>query len=110
MAYTPEAPPTVEVEGPKVSKDLTHFHIHTLLISVNPNSSIHTSIKAQFSRGYMDGDTYVVANMESVLLDGDALLAAMQAVTTGGSLYDEVRKAVWALLLSEGHLPAGAAV
>jgi len=110
MAFAPETPSTIEVDGPKVSKELTHFHIHSLHIALNPNNAQQAAIKVQFSKGYMNGDAYVVVETESALLQGPALLEAMQTATTGGTLYDEVRKAVWALLMAGGHIPAGAAV
>jgi len=109
MPFVPNSPPSVAVVGPSVQKTLDVFHIHNIVIAVDPNNPAATAVRLQYSRGYMDGERYMVGDMNAVTFEGPELLAKVREATTGGTLYGEIRKACWALLRAGDHIPDGAA-
>jgi len=107
MAFTPSTPDKINLPGPKVEKDLTRFHLHKLEILSDPADDKKTIVNVEWSKGYMDDDKYVVHERVYTSLRGDSLLKAMTAKSTGKTIYEEVKQAVWKLLQDQKHVPVG---
>ena len=107
MPLSPTTPANLEVEGPKVAKDLDTMHIHKFAVSINPNDASKTTAEVLFSEGYMDDDTYVPVKYQNVVLSGSALTDKIAEATGGGTIYNEVKAALWGLMQDAGHAPAG---
>jgi hypothetical protein len=107
MPYTPTTPESKNVPGPVVSKELTTLHIHRLDIHVDPVSN-EVSINVRWSKGFMDNANYVAVEMQATTLQGEDVVAAIGATTSGThSIYSEVKTAVWQILAARNLVPAG---
>lgn len=111
MPLSPDSPNTKEVTGATVTKNLNKMHIHELRIFINPNGPADGKISAEvrWSEGYEDGNpaVYYPVNHFSQQYSGHDFEAMVAANTTGGSLYGEIKNALWAWLQLQGHAPAG---
>jgi len=107
MPFQPNIPPTIDVDGPKVQKSLAVYHITSFTVVVNPNLPDATSVKVNWDRGSMNGGTFVTADSGSAVLTGQAVLNKINEVTTGGTVYNEVKQRLWELLVAAGKIPAG---
>lgn len=107
MPFSPNVPPTIDVEGPKVSTNLTTYHITTYTVMVDPNNPDATSVKVSWSRGRMNGQVFETADSGQAVLTGQAVLNKINEVTTGGTVYNEVKQRLWELLQAAGKIPAG---
>lgn len=107
MPFAPDIPPTKDVEGPLVEKNLDTFHITNIQIAVNPNDPSLTSVKIVWAKGYMDGDDFVGVETHTEKLSGEDVIAKITEATSGGSVYNEVKYKAWELLQARGIVPAG---
>jgi hypothetical protein len=107
MPLNPDSPAQRDVAGPTVQKNLDVSHIHELTIILTPDDQSDTRLRVVWSEGYMEDGKYVPVNRMTKNLSGDAVVAAIGANTTGGSIYGEVKTALWALLQSQGLAPSG---
>jgi hypothetical protein len=108
MAFTPTVPPSTDVPGPAVSTSLTTFQITRLDLLLDPMNSANVKARVEWCRGYMDGENYIRVDNGSAMLSGQTLVDKISATTTGlASLYEEVKKACWELLVDGNHVPAG---
>lgn len=107
MPYAPDIPPTLEVEGPKVSKNLDTFHIVALQIVVNPNDPAATTVRINWVKGYTDGGVFYPVENHNDLLQGEDVINKITENTTGGTIYNEVKNAAWEMLQARNLVPAG---
>lgn len=107
MSYTPSIPPTVDVPGPKVQTNLTTYHITSYTVIVDPNNPDATTVKVGWSRGHMNGQVFVTADSDQAVLSGQSVVNKISEVTTGGTVYNEVKQRLWELLQAAGKIPAG---
>jgi hypothetical protein len=107
MSFTPTKPVEAPVPGPQVDRKLDKLHILRLDIQLRPGQQTGTVVEVTWVEGFMEGENYKWLRTRHERIGGEALDAKLAAVTTGGSLYEEVRKAVWSLLQELGHIGAG---
>jgi hypothetical protein len=105
MPFTPSTPESEQVQA-TVEKALTVFHLHEVKINHAPDGP--NRVQISWSKGFMDGDTYVVATMHKSVISDETLATAMAAqVTAGASNYDQIKNAAWWMLQTDGALPDG---
>jgi len=107
MGYTPDSPNTAPIPAPPVEQGLNKLHILRLDIQLIPGSDAGTVVEVTWAEGYMDGATFKPVRTKTEKLTGAALDAKMAELTTGGSIYGEVKTAIWELLVGAGHVGAG---
>jgi hypothetical protein len=107
MPFAPDIPPTKDVVGPEVEKNLDTYHIVSMNIQVDPNDAAKTSVKIVWAKGYMDSGNFVQAESHSEHLAGQDVIDKIGEATSGGSIYNEVKYAAWELLQARGIVPAG---
>lgn len=110
MPYVPDTPPTGQIKQPDADQSLSKFHILDVQLILKPGLPAETKVRLKWSEGYMDGETYVPVNTKSGAWDGavdEDLVAAITKVTVGGTIYGEVKTAMWEFLQTKGVIPAG---
>jgi len=108
MPYAPDAPPTGNIPAPDTTKALDTYHVTKIEISVDPNNAARTQVRVAWSKGYMETGTFKSVESTVTLLEGQDLIDKITSATGGGTIYDEVKFAIWALLKDLGHVEAGA--
>jgi hypothetical protein len=111
MPLNPDSPNTKDIIGPSVTKNLDKMHIHEIRIFTNPNGPTDgkMSTEIKWSEGYEDGTptTYYPVTFHTQQYSGHDFESMVAENTTGGSLYGEIKNAMWAWLQKQGHAPAG---
>ena len=109
MGLNPTTPETQSVEV-KTTEDkaLDTYHIHEMLTKLNPNDPTQNVVELQWSKGYMDGETYVPIQFDTATISGTDLGAKfMEVVPEDRTLYDAVKYGCWEMLLAKGLVPEG---
>ena len=111
MPYVPNSPPVGKIQQPDVDKSLTKYHILKVEYDLVPGDPAKTTVRLKWSKGYEDGEGvyHSVERYTGVGSgEGDAdLLAAINKVTTGDTIYGETKTAMWNFLLAKGKIEAG---
>ena len=110
MPYVPDVPPTGKVPQPDVNQSLSTFHILDVRLKLTPMEPTKTVAHLKWAEGYMDGGTFVPVNTKTGTWDGSEdsdLVDAISKITSGGSIYGEVKTAMWEFLRTKGVVPAG---
>jgi hypothetical protein len=101
---TPESKPIPSI----TNKDVTHFHITRLNITIDPNDAAATAVALEWAEGYMDTGAFVPVEAHQANLSGPGVIAKINEITDGTtSVYNNVKQRVWAMLQTEGLAPAG---
>ena len=110
MSFIPNNPETRVVPNTDTKPEPhNEFHIHELSFLLEPRNPMLTKCRIVWSEGYDNADGYYVGSLiHEDHLEGTALVAALIAlVTSGNTRYDEVKGAIWQLLIDEGIVPQG---
>jgi hypothetical protein len=107
MSYTPDSPNSENVPGPPVAQGLNKLHILRMDIQLVPDDAASTKVEVTWAEGYMDGDTYKPVKRHVDLLAGEDVATKLAELTTGGSIYGEVKAALWDLMQARGLVGAG---
>lgn len=107
MSFTPDSPNSENIPGPPVAQGLNKLHILRMDIQLVPGDPDATKVDVRWAEGYMDGDDYKPVKLHSDLLSGEDVAAKLAELTTGGSIYGEVKTALWDLLQSRGLVGSG---
>jgi len=107
MSFTPDSPLTAEIPAPPVEQGLNKLHILRLDIQLVPGSATGSVVDVTWAEGFMDGATFKPVRTHNEKFTGAALDAKLAELTTGGSIYGEVKTAVWELLQAGGHIGSG---
>lgn len=110
MPLIPDVPPTGKVPQPDTDQSLNKFHIMDVQLILKPGAPGDTKVRIKWSEGYMDGENYVHVKSRSGMWSGGEdsdLLNAINKVTSGGTLYGELKAAIWEFLQLKGEAPAG---
>ena len=108
MPLSPSSPVAVQVDGPKVEKNLTTYQILELAILLDPNNDAALTARVRWARGVMDGEKFLAVDVQEARFNATQMATKIDSVTTGRlSLYAEVKNAVWQLLAEAGLVPAG---
>jgi hypothetical protein len=110
MAFTPTTPTSGKIRQPDADQALNTFHILSIDFALMPGEPTKTKMKLKWSEGYMDGETYVPVNHKQGFWDAEEdsdLVDALNAVTTGGTMYNEVKSALWDFLQTKGEIGEG---
>jgi hypothetical protein len=110
MPFQPDSPPTGNIPQPTTTQPLNKYHIGKLTLHLDPNDASALRADVTILRGYEDGGVFKPVETERHTLSGQSLIDAVNAVTTGGSVYGEVKTALWNLLLSENIVTSGTIV
>lgn len=107
MPFRPTQPEQAVVPVP-TAKTLEVCHITEVRLTLPPDGA--PSAQVTWVAGYLDeAKVFVAGETRTVLLHGKAFVDAINGVSDGReTIYQAVRRATWALLVSEGHVPAGA--
>lgn len=107
MPYEPTTPLNETVMAPQ-SRDLDTFHIHSFMVQVDPNDASGVVVNVSWSKGFMDSGTYYPCFYFTNDFSGQAAVDAVGAeVTEGSSRYDEIKIALWTLLIDAEQVPEG---
>ena len=107
MPFAPNIPPTGQIEQPKEDKSLGTFHIHKFVVNVDPSDAVATNVKVTFSRGYIENSVYYPVEYHTEILQGADVIAKIGENTSGGTIYNEVKYALWQILQGRDLVPAG---
>jgi hypothetical protein len=110
MAFTPTTPTDGTIPQPDAAQSLTTFHIHDLRFKLTPTDPAKTKVSIDWSEGYMDGATYVPVKYKRGGWDSaedSDLLDAINAVTTGGTMYNELKTSLWDFLQTKNAIGDG---
>lgn len=107
MPFAPDIPPTGQVEQPAEDQSLGTFHIHKFTVNRDPNDAAATNVKVTFSRGYIENSVYYPVEWHTETLRGDDIIAKIGEDTSGGTIYNEVKYALWQILQARDLVPAG---
>ena len=100
--------PESKVVPSTVSKDVTHFHVISLNIQIDPNDAAATSVVATWAEGYMDEGAFIQVEEHAKLLQGEDVITKITEITDGTtSVYNNVKQRGWALLQARGFAPTG---
>jgi len=107
MPLEPTTPETREVQTVE-EKTATHLHVVELKIRINPNDASATTVDVLWAEGYMDEGTFVEVGKKRAKLSGEDVITKIGETTDGTtSVYNNVKQRVWAMLQTEGLVPAG---
>jgi len=106
MPLAPDAPETTDVEKKTTeTKTLDVVHIDAFRPAFDHNDPTKTKLHVAISYGYMEGDQFVSGKIDRHLITGANLLAALTgSVDANLNLYDNVKAALWQLLIDEGKV------
>jgi hypothetical protein len=92
------------VETPVILAQVNRWSVKRLVIETEdePYCEIHVR------RMYDDGSTVRTVDIPTVTIAGAEFVEEFSALTSGGTLYHEVRARVYALLRARGVVPDGA--
>lgn len=107
MSFTPDSPNSEQIPGPPVSQGLNVLHVMNLNIHLVPGQAAGTAVDVTWAEGYMDGEDFKPVKLHTETLQGDDVDTKLAELTTGGSIYGEVKGAVWDLLQSRNLVGAG---
>ena len=107
MSYVPDSPNTQDIPGPTVEQGLNKLHIMRMDIQLVPGDQDATKVDITWAEGYMDGDDFVPVTRHTELLAGQDVADKLAEATTGGSIYGEVKTAVWELLQARELVGSG---
>jgi len=110
MAFTPDTPTSGKIPQPDADQALNTFHILSTKWGLVPGEPGKTKLSMEWTEGYMDGDTYVPVKTQRKSWDAETdsdLATALSAATTGGSIYNEVKTALWTFLQTKGLIGDG---
>jgi hypothetical protein len=107
MSFTPDSPNSEQIPGPTVAQGLNMLHIMRMDIQLVPGQAAGTTVHITWAEGYMDGEEFKPVKLHTEALRGDDVDAKLAELTTGGSIYGEVKNAVWELLQSRNLVGAG---
>jgi hypothetical protein len=100
-----------EVQVVNAVRTVDRVNIEHVKINMPINNPTGVSISVTWSIGYMDGAVFFPTERGSAELAGESLLAKMsEAVTPADSHYADFKGALYAVLVSLGHVPAGTVV
>jgi len=107
MPYSPTNPTTEQVMVPE-DHSLDVYHIHSFMVSIDPNDPQATSIHIAWSKGFIENDTYYPCFQYTNDFTGQtAIDAVMAEVTPGNTRYTEDKIALWTLLQDGGYVGPG---
>jgi hypothetical protein len=107
MGYTPDTPASEQITGPTVAQDINKFHVLRMNIQLTPGDPAATKVEVTWVEGYMDGEDFKPVKQNVELLYGQDVADKLASATGGGSIYDEVKAAVWSLLAARNLVGAG---
>jgi hypothetical protein len=107
MPFQPDVPPTGQIEAPKEDKNLGTYHIHRFTVNRDPNDESSVTIKVRFSRGYIENSVYYPVEWDNIDLQGEDVVSKISESTSGGTIYNEVKYALWQILQAREKVPAG---
>lgn len=107
MSFTPDSPNSEALPGPPVEQGLNKMHIMRLDIQLVPGDAAATVVDVTWAEGYMDGDNYKPVKQHTENLRGEDVANKLAELTTGGSVYGEVKTAVWDLLQNRNLVGSG---
>lgn len=110
MAFTPTNPTEGMIPQPDVAQDLDTFHILSVRFALTPGNAQKTILTMEWTEGYMDDTVYVPVKTFKESWNGELdsdLVDAINTITSGGSLYNEMKNTLWAFLQTKGKIGAG---
>lgn len=113
MPYTPDSPPVGQIPQPTVNQNLNKFHVLNMDITLVPGDQNATKITVTWAEGYDDSGFKPVKTKRHTFdgskgdADATELIAKLAKTTTGGSVYGEVKTAVWELLQARNLVGSG---
>jgi hypothetical protein len=79
---------------PEVVRNVDTYEVTSFMVN-NQTQTIHI----QYVSGYMDGEQFVVVGGHRADISGDEFLAVAATPTVSGSLYSNIKAAVYAALM-----------
>lgn len=90
-------------DEPIITEQINHWHVNE--VRLYPNGQSATIV---VWCGYNDGAELSFVQHETVTVTGDEFIAAMSTVTTGKTLYAEIKDLIYPILRARGVVPAEA--
>lgn len=113
MPFKPKSPQIETVMVPS-DRAVDEYHIHEHRVATDPNNPTQPSVIVTWSKGFRDAaGIYRAVRMIETAFQGPEVLASVTQTVTGGSTrYDEIKAAIWDLLINgdlpdQDKLPAG---
>jgi hypothetical protein len=92
-------------------RTIDHVNIEHVVISTPLNNPTGVTLSVKWSLGYLDGTVFFPTQRGTAELAGEALFTRMmEGVSVGASHYSDFKNALYILLASLGHIPAGVVV
>ncbi len=80
--------------APEVTRNVNTYEVVSFMVN-NQTQQIHI----QYVSGYMEGEEFVVSGGHRADITGEAFLAVAATLTTPGTLYENIKAAVYAALM-----------
>ena len=110
MTFKSNVPGTGDVPTVQ-TRVLGEFRIYGINIQLDPNDPAKNGIVVDFSEGFVEGGVFISVKRRSKRFTGAPMAQVILAeVEPGNTRYNEVKKGVWQILLSEGEIPSGTIV
>jgi len=87
-------------------KSVSVMHITNFEVKIDPNTQA-VSVKIRWAAGYMEAGVFYPTARFQKHFQGEAVSQLALGATSGGSLFAEMKSALWQLLVSAGEVPAG---
>ena len=107
MPFTPTAPASTQkpTTPTTVVQDVDTYHI--TYFSIHQAVGSTATLKVRWEEGYDDGG-FVPVNRKKAEISGASLDAEIAIMcSASNSRYGEIKTAIYALLVTDGHIPAG---
>lgn len=79
---------------PEVTRNIDTYEVTSFMVN-NQTQQIHI----QYVSGYMEGEQFVVVSGSRATIEGEAFFAVAMSLTTPGTLYENIKAAVYAALM-----------
>jgi hypothetical protein len=107
MPFIPQVPETITATI-TMQKEVDVFQVDNIQIHIDHNTPGNSFIDIFWSKGFMDGENYVMATQATIRATGlDFANLATQLVTPGDTMYDTIKKGCWNYLLLKGVVSTG---
>ena len=100
MPFQPSAPNTGEVVT-KTEQLMGMMKIHELNLKIDPNDPANVKAEVRWSEGYVQDEVYTALQFHKAVISGANLIAKINEVSEGQTVYDAVKTRAWELLQLE---------